>query len=151
MRVYPPTPPIVRVCKKSGTDTDGEYDPVQEVDRIMKTLRTCIIEPLEEMLGAAPTKEETPPSTGPEIVATHTKAKPLRVVSVKEPIRFAGLEVGITSTKAKRVHYSEDSDCGLFSDGSDEMEDEYNSHEEESEEETHEVIPELVTDPLSDN
>ena len=78
-------------------------------------------------------------------------AKPLRVVSVKEPIRFAGLEVGITSTKAKRVYYTKDSDCGLFSDGSNEMEDKYNSHEEESEEETHEVIPELVTDnPTTD-
>ena len=135
----------------SGDDTDGECAPVQEVDRIMKTLRTRVIKPLEEVLGAAPTKKETSPSAGLEVVVTHTMAKPLRIVSAKEPISFAGLEVGITSNKPKRVHYSEDSDCGLFSDGSHEMEDEYNAHEEELEEENHEVIPELeATNPTTD-
>ena len=46
-----------------------------------------------------------------------------------EPILVAGLEVVNTSNKTKKVHYSEDSNCGLYSDGSNDTEDEYNSHE----------------------
>ena len=98
------------------------------------------------MLGAAPTKEENPPSTMPEVVATPTRLKARRVVPAKEPIRYAGLEVGITSTKVKRVHSREDSDCGLYSDGSNEMED-----KNKSKEETHEDIPESAVDnPTTD-
>ena len=118
----------------SGDDTDGECAPVQEVDRIMKTLKTRGVQPVEEKLGGVLTKEETSPSTELRVVATHT---------------MAGLEVGITSNKSKRVHYSEDSDCGLFSDGSHEMEDEDNVQEEELEEKNQEVIPELETTNLT--
>ena len=54
----------------------------------------------------------------------------LRTASAEEePILFAGLEVVTTFTKPKKVHYREDSDCGLYSDGSDDTEDEYNPHE----------------------
>ena len=101
----------------SGDDTDEECVSVQEVDRSMKTLRTRVTKPLEEVWGAALTKEGISPSTRLEVVATHTMAKPLTMVSTKEPISFAGLKAGITSNKPKRIHYSEDSDCGLFSDG----------------------------------
>ena len=91
------------------------------------------------------------PSTGLEVMATHTMAKPLRLVSTKESISFAGLEVGMTSNKLRRVHYSEDSNCGLFSDSSHEMEDKDNIQEEELEEKNHEVIPELeTTNPTTD-
>ena len=49
----------------------------------------------------------------------------LRTASAEEePILGARLEVVTTFTKPKKVHYSEDSDCGLYSDGSDDTEDE---------------------------
>ena len=75
----------------SGDDTDGKYHPLEEVERIMKSLRTASV------------KEELTPRAGSEVVTT--------------------------STKSKKVRYSEDSDCGLYSDGSNDTEDEYNSHE----------------------
>ena len=56
--------------------------------------------------------------------------KSLRTASAEEePILGAGLEVVTTFTKPKKVHYSEDSNCGLYSDGSDDTEDEYNPYE----------------------
>ena len=94
------------------------------------------MKPLEEVerimdsLRTAPTKEELPPSARPEVVTT--------------------------STKSKRVCYSKDSDCGLYSNGSNDTEDKYNSHEdmrnssaefiEESEEDIYEDLPNLTTD-----
>ena len=85
--------------------------------------------------------------------------KSLRTASAEEePIIFAGLEVVNTFTKPKKVHYSEDSDCGLYSDGSDDTDGEYDPHEgmrnssakliEESEEDIYEDLPDLVTDSL---
>ena len=97
----------------SGDDTDGKYHPLEEVECIMKSLRT------------ASAKEKLPPGAGPEVVTT--------------------------STKSNNVCYSEDSDCGLYSDGSNDMEDEYNSHEEESEEYIYKDLPDLTTDsPTTD-
>ena len=78
-----------------------------------------------------------------------------------KPILVAGLEVVNTSYKTKKVNYSEDSDCGLYSDGSNDTEDKYNSHEgmrnssaefiEESEQDIYEDLPDLTTDsPTTD-
>ena len=86
----------------------------------------------------------------------------LRTASTKKELSLSARpEVVTTSTKSKRVRYSEDSDCGLYSDGSNDTEDEYNSHEgkrnssaefiEESEEDIYEDLPDLTTNsPTTD-